>query len=94
MWSELLEVGMVVSFGAAWPTSILKSYRSRTAKGKSLFFLLIIAFGYLCGIGSKLVADKITYVLTFYVINFIAVSIDILLYLRNCRLDAQESARG
>ena len=86
--SELLETAMVLSFGAAWPTSILKSLRSRTAKGKSIMFLFIIAFGYLCGVMSKFVAGNVSYVVVFYIINLLAVSIDIGLYFRNRRLDA------
>ena len=35
----LLESAMLVAFGAAWPANIIKSLKSRTAKGKSLAFL-------------------------------------------------------
>lgn len=42
--SELLEIVMIVSFGASWPLNVLKSYRARTTKGKSLAFLLLIFF--------------------------------------------------
>lgn len=87
MLSELLEVAMVVAFGAAWPTSILKSLRSRTTKGKSLVFLVIIAFGYMCGVASKFTSGRVNYVVIFYIINLIAVLIDISLYIRNQRLD-------
>lgn len=85
--SQILEIAMVLSFGAAWPTSIAKSLRAKTAKGKSLFFLLVIAFGYICGIASKFAARNINYVLFFYIINLIMVSIDIVIYFRNSRLD-------
>jgi hypothetical protein len=85
--SELFEAAMVISFGISWPMSIIKSYTSRTAKGKSLFFLLMILFGYGCGIASKLIADKITYVFIFYVLNLIMVAIDTVLYFRNKRID-------
>lgn len=94
MWSELLEAAMLLSFGAAWPLSILKSYRSRTAKGKSLFFMLVVEFGYLCGIASKFVSGHISYVIVFYFINLIAVGIDIGFYFRNRRLDAHALTRA
>ena len=88
--SGLLEALMVVSFGISWPLSIYKSYKSRTTKGKSLLFLFFILFGYACGIASKLVSGNITYVFIFYVLNFILVAIDLLLYFRNSHLQSAE----
>lgn len=55
--SELLEVIMIVSFGASWPLNVIKSYKARTAKGKSLAFLCLIFFGYIACIISKLIND-------------------------------------
>jgi len=86
---EILEVAMVLSFGAAWPTSIAKSIKARTAKGKSIFFLSIILFGYACGIGSKFAAGNLNYVVIFYIINFVMVSIDMAIYFRNQKIDRQ-----
>ncbi len=92
--AEILEVVMIVSFGASWPLNVLKSYKARTAKGKSLAFLLLIFFGYIAGIVSKLVNDTYMaeigqkwYVLFFYVLNFIMVGADVVMYVRNRRLD-------
>ena len=86
--SELLEAMMVIAFGVSWPLNIVKSLRSRTAKGKSLWFMVLILFGYICGIVSKLTADRaLTYVFAFYIINFIMVSVDLILYFRNRKLD-------
>ena len=92
--SEILEFIMVVSFGASWPLNVMKSYRSRTTKGKSLLFLLFIFFGYIAGIASKLVNDAYMadfsskwYVLVFYCLNLIMVGIDLCLYVRNYKLD-------
>ena len=88
--SELLEIFMVVSFGFSWPLNVLKSYKSRTTRGKSLAFLLLILFGYVCGITSKLIAPSFKwYVLFFYVLNFLMVSVDLLLYIRNYKLDKE-----
>lgn len=93
--AELLEIIMVVSFGASWPMNVMKSYKARTAKGKSLGFLLLILFGYVAGISSKLVNtaymaefSKKWYVLVFYCLNFVMVSADLGMYIRNRKLDA------
>ena len=85
--SEIFEAGMLISFGVSWPVSIYKSVKSRTAKGKSLIFLFCVFIGYICGITSKLTAERITYVLIFYCTNLVMVGIDIVLSLRNRRLD-------
>ncbi|MDD6274336.1 MAG: hypothetical protein PUA86_06550 [Clostridiaceae bacterium] len=92
--SEFLEACMVVSFGISWPMNIIKSLRTRSAKGKSLPFLLFIFAGYICGITSKLISGNITYVFVFYVLNLLMVGTDIVLYFRNRRLDAQRAAAG
>ena len=55
--AEILEIIMVVSFGISWPINVIKSYRSRTTKGQSLAFLLLILFGYIAGITSKLLNE-------------------------------------
>ena len=85
---EILEMAMVLSFGASWPISVLKSYKMRTTKGKSLPFLLLIFFGYVCGVAGKLLSPGYKwYVLFFYVMNLTMVGTDIVLYARNYRLD-------
>ena len=90
--AEIFEILMVVSFGASWPASVMKSYRARSTKGKSLFFLCMILFGYACGITAKLVSMNFKwYVLFFYVLNFCMVGLDLLLYFRNRKLDAQRA---
>ena len=96
--AEILEIIMIVSFGASWPLNLMKSYKARTTKGKSLGFLLLIFFGYIAGITSKLVnptymaafASK-WYVLFFYVLNFLMVGGDLIMYIRNYRLDKKRS---
>lgn len=85
---ELMEIAMIVAFGCSWPMNVIKSYKARTTKGKSLTFLILVLFGYICGITGKLIAPTFKwYVLFFYVLNFIMVSADLLMYIRNCRLD-------
>lgn len=92
--SELLEIIMIVSFGLSWPANVMKSYKARTTKGKSLMFLLLIEFGYVAGIASKFTNEAYMasfaekwYVLVFYILNFIMVGTDLVLYIRNKRLD-------
>lgn len=84
---QVFEAMMVICFGISWPMSIYKSLKSRTAKGKSIFFMALIWIGYIFGITSKLYLAKFTYVLIFYVFNLLAVTGDICLYFRNSRLD-------
>ena len=92
--AEILEIIMVVSFGASWPLNVMKSYKARTAKGKSLSFLCLIFFGYIAGIASKLMNEAYMadfsekwYVLFFYVLNLVMVGTDLVLYFRNRVLD-------
>ena len=92
--SEFLEVLMIVSFGASWPLNVIKSYKARTTKGKSLGFLCLIFFGYIVGISSKLLNESYMmsfsskwYVLFFYVLNLIMVGADLCIYFRNYKLD-------
>ena len=97
--AEFLEVVMILSFGASWPLNVMKSYKARTAKGKSLSFLCLIFFGYIAGIASKLINDVYMatfsekwYVLFFYVLNLLMVGTDIVLYFRNKALDKKGEA--
>ena len=101
--SEILEIIMIVSFGASWPMNVMKSYKARTAKGKSLAFLLLILFGYVAGIASKFMNEAYMasfaekwYVLVFYFLNLFMVGIDLVMYARNYRLDkeAEKNARA
>ena len=94
--SELFEIIMVVSFGASWPFNVIKSYKARTTKGKSLLFLCLIFFGYIAGIISKFLNESYMssfsdkwYVLFFYVLNLIMVGADLILYARNKKLDKE-----
>lgn len=98
--SELLEITMILLFGCSWPLNVIKSYKARTAKGKSILFLLFIFVGYISGIASKFTneaymasfADK-WYVLVFYFINITMVSIDMALYFRNLHLDRKNAVK-
>ena len=92
--SEILEIVMILCFGASWPFNVYKSYHARSAKGKSLLFLIFIEVGYIAGIAAKFMNPAYMaafgekwYVLFFYFLNFSMVAADVALYFRNKRLD-------
>jgi hypothetical protein len=82
---SIFEIGMLVGFGFAWPFSIWRSYTSKQNGGKSLLFLYVILFGYICGVLHKIfyAYDLVIYL---YILNAIMVSIDIALFYRNKHL--------
>ncbi|MDQ7095365.1 hypothetical protein REC12_17380 [Desulfosporosinus sp. PR] len=87
---SIFEIIMLVCFGAAWPLSIYKSYTSRSTKGKSLSFLIVILVGYVAGILHK-VFNQYDAVVYLYLLNFFMVLADLLIYLRNSRIHAASS---
>ncbi|MCC8058774.1 MAG: hypothetical protein LUG14_14340 [Synergistaceae bacterium] len=86
-WNNLLETAMLLCFAAAWPASIYKSWVSRTRKGKSLVFMLIVLVGYMAGIAKVLVSHSTIYMLIPYTVNTTLVACDLVLYYRNYRID-------
>ena len=91
----VLEVIMMILFGFSWPFNVIKSYKARTAKGKSLQFLIIIIVGYIAGITGKILTFDATewlkwLALSVYILNLTMVSADLVLYIRNTRLDKQK----
>ena len=82
-YGEIMEAAMVICFGLSWPTSIYKSFTSRSTRGKSFLFIVLVEIGYVCGILGKILSGNITYVFVFYVLNFCMVFADICLYFRN-----------
>ena len=95
--TELFEAITIFCFGLSWPLSIRKSIVSKTSKGKSLMFEVFVLTGYAVGIVRKFIqffalsASGFVFFLGFffYVANFIMISVDIILYFRNDRLDKQ-----
>ena len=89
--SEILEVVMIVSFGASWPMNVMKSWKARTAKGKSVVFEVLVIVGYLIGLFGKLYAYRQTgtlaYSVWFYIADILMVSVDLALYCVNTRRD-------
>jgi hypothetical protein len=83
---SIFEVIMLICFGAAWPSSLYKSYTSRTSKGKSIFFLSVVFLGYISGTLHK-VFYNMDWVIYLYAANGAMVFVDMLLYFRNTALD-------
>lgn len=82
------EILMVIAFGAFLPVNLIKSLKNKNNKGKSLLTLMLMAFGFLCGVISKITTiivtndDKalIAVALIFYIINFAMAAGDLALY--------------
>lgn len=94
--TDLLEALMILCFGLSWPLSIRKSWVSKTAKGKSLFFEFFIWVGYIFGIirkfmlwGASTTPMGWLFYLgwAFYFLNIAEITVDMLLYFRNVKLD-------
>jgi len=102
MLTEVLETIMILAFGLSWPLSIYKSVKSRTAKGKSLQFEFFIWLGYIAGITMKFIqcfqlgkSGPMFYLSwVFYCLNFIEITIDMILYFRNAKLDRERDAQA
>jgi hypothetical protein len=79
---SVFEIIMLICFGAAWPFSIAKAYRSRANSGKSLIFLALILIGYVSGTAHKLLykPDGVVYL---YMLNGLMVAVDIAVHFRN-----------
>lgn len=90
---SIYEIIMLLCFGAAWPFSIYRSYRSRSTNGKSVMFLAVLILGYIAGIMNKLFYhyDHVVYL---YVLNLLMISTDTALWFRNRRLEKAEAAEG
>ena len=86
---SIFEIAMLVCFGAAWPFSLCRSFRSRTNAGKSLFFLGVVFLGYVSGILHKIFFSPDP-VIWLYALNGIMVGGDIALYFRNRRIDRDD----
>ena len=79
--AQVLEIAMMIAFGFSWPNNILITLKNKSTKGKSLAFLLLIDFGYICGIAGKIIGGHfVWYVLFFYILNFVMVTTDLILY--------------
>lgn len=90
---SIFETVMLVCFGFSWPLNVIKAYKTKTAKGTSLPFILLIITGYIAGISAKLISGQINYVLIAYILNLTIVSLNVIVYFRNVSLDKKRLQR-
>ncbi len=97
--ADLFEMIMIVLFGVSWPINCIKLWRSRTAKGASPIFYVLILAGYLFGIGSKFLKrhgglSTPAYVWFFYFFNLVMVAVCLMIYFRNRKLDRLQAEQA
>lgn len=88
MTAKILEATMLILFGISWPFNLMKSIKSKSTKGKSLLFLVLIDLGYIAGVTSKFFSTTFMWntdwwVFAIYVINFLFVTADLIMYFVN-----------
>ena len=88
MIAKVLEATMLILFGISWPFNLLKSIKTKSTKGKSLLFLILVDIGYIAGICSKFFSTTFVWetdwwVFAIYVVNFSFVTADLIMYFIN-----------
>lgn len=84
---SIFEALMLLCFGAAWPLSVYKSYKSRSTGGKSIGFSFVVIIGYISGIINKLLNNPSDWVLYLYLLNLLMVAADAAIYFRNKHIE-------
>ena len=99
MNADLMEVLMIVCFGVAWIFSVIKALKTKSAKGKSILFEILMLCGYGFGVVQKvfLYKDAMTnekalnfwFYLAWFLgaFIFIVVVFDLILWIRNSFVD-------
>ena len=85
--AQLCEFFMLFAFGFSWPFAILRTYRAKRVDGKSPAFMMIVLFGYVCGICARLL-DAIPgndWLVFVYVLDMALVSTDLTRHFRRRR---------
>lgn len=101
---------MVVCFGLSWPLNISNAWKARSTKGMSLPFYFLIWIGYVFAIAGNLISvyyhinvagtaavwTEVVkwYVMFFYVVNLVMLTIGILFYFRNSKLEKSQERMG
>ena len=96
MVAKVLEAIMIVLFGISWPFNLFKSIKTRSAKGKSILFLVLIDLGYIASITSKFFSETFVWstdwwIFMIYCINLSFVSADLVMYFINKNRDKKLS---
>jgi len=92
--AQIFEAVMLICFGLSWPISIARSWKTRTAKGKSYWFLIFALVGYISGLSGKFISGNVTYVVFFYSLNTLMVGTDLVLTIRNTIWDRRAEQRA
>ncbi len=75
------EILMLVCFGISWPVAVIKTYQTKTVKGKSFLFLFLILLGYIFGTIHK-IRYNLDFVIWLYIFNGILVLADMVLWFK------------
>lgn len=75
------EILMLVCFGVSWPVAVIKTYQSKTVKGKSFLFLFLILLGYIFGTIHK-IKYNLDFVIWLYIFNGVLVLADMVLWFK------------
>lgn len=92
---NIFEVIMLLCFGASWPFAVYKTWRTKTAVGKSFLFLWLVLIGYISGILNKVMnippgrffPDPVVFL---YLLNGIMVYADLYLSYRYRRREIEK----
>lgn len=81
MSSSPFEIIMLLCFGASWPFSVYKTWKSKTSAGRSFVFLWLVFIGYISGCLHKIVYH-FDPVIALYAFNALLVLTDLVLCYR------------
>lgn len=70
---------MLICFGVSWPVALIKTYTTKSVKGKSLLFLFLVFLGYIFGVIHKIIYN-FDYVIWLYILNGLLVAADMTLW--------------
>ena len=77
---SIFEAGMIFCFGASWPFALYKTFKTKSAGGKSRAFHVLVLLGYICGILHK-IFFHMDIVFWMYVAWFVLIAADFTLVL-------------